>query len=124
MQVSGVGVILKGDRGEGSVDLEGKAASWRASAALRGAQALESQVGAAPRVTSLHCPGRGQKSIRDGWVGPLGRPVVEHLPLARGVILGSWDRVPHRAPHREPASPSACVSISLSVSFMNGQIKA
>lgn len=73
MQVSGVGVILKGDCGEGSADLEGKAASWRASAALRGAQALESQVGAAPRVTSLHCPGRGQKSIRDGLAGAAGQ---------------------------------------------------
>ena len=36
--------------------------------------------------------------------------------LARGVILGSRDRVPRRAPCMEPASPSACVSASLSVS--------
>ena len=39
-----------------------------------------------------------------------------HLPSAQGVILGSWDQVPHQAPHREPASPSACVSASLCVS--------
>ena len=42
----------------------------------------------------------------------------ECLPLARLVILGSWDQVPHEAPHREPASPSAYVS-ALSVSLMN-----
>ena len=35
--------------------------------------------------------------------------MVEHLPLAQVVILGSWDGL-HWAPHREPASPSACVS--------------
>ena len=45
-----------------------------------------------------------------------GGSVVEHLPWAQGVILGSWDRVPHRAPCREPASPSAWVSASLCVS--------
>ena len=36
-------------------------------------------------------------------------------PLAQGVILESWDRVPHWAPRMEPASPSACVSTSLSL---------
>ena len=36
---------------------------------------------------------------------------------AQGVILETWDRVPHRAPRMEPASPSACVSASLSVSL-------
>ena len=45
--------------------------------------------------------------------------MVEHLPLAQAVTLGSWDPGPHRAPHGEPASPSACVSASLSVSLMN-----
>ena len=43
----------------------------------------------------------------------MGRPsdsVVEHLPLAQGVTLEPWDRVPHQASLREPASPSACVS--------------
>ena len=47
-------------------------------------------------------------------MGHLDGSVVEYL--AQGVILGSWDQVPHRAPHREPASPSACVSASLCVS--------
>ena len=28
----------------------------------------------------------------------VGGSVVERLPLAQGVILGSWDQVPHRAP--------------------------
>ena len=51
--------------------------------------------------------------------GHLGDSVVEHLPLAQVMILGSWDRVPHLAPQEEPASPSACVSASLSVSLMN-----
>ena len=47
----------------------------------------------------------------------LGGSVVEHLPLAQGVILGSWDRVPYQAPRKEPASPSACVfCLSLCVS--------
>ena len=45
--------------------------------------------------------------------GHLGGSAVEHLPLAQGVIPGSWDRVPHRAPRGEPASPSAYVSVSL-----------
>ena len=51
--------------------------------------------------------------------GLLGGSVVERLPLARGMTLGSRDRVPGRAPCVEPASPSACVSVSLSVSLMN-----
>ena len=51
--------------------------------------------------------------------GRLGGSVVEHLPLAQGVILGSWDRVLYRAPRRESASPSAYVSASLCVSLMN-----
>ena len=29
---------------------------------------------------------------------------------ARGVILETWDQVPHRAPCMKPVSPSACVS--------------
>ena len=45
--------------------------------------------------------------------------MVEHLPLAQGMILGSRDQVQHRAPLRESVSPSACVSASLSVSLMN-----
>ena len=49
----------------------------------------------------------------------MGGSVVEYLPLAQGVILGSWDRFPHQAPCRDPVSPSAYVSASLSVSLMN-----
>ena len=48
--------------------------------------------------------------------GCLGDSVVEHLPLAQGMILESWDRVPCRAPYMEPASPSVYVSASLSLS--------
>ena len=49
-------------------------------------------------------------------LGCLGGSVVEHLPSAHVVILGSWNRVPHQAPQGEPASPSAYVSFSLCVS--------
>ena len=45
--------------------------------------------------------------------------VVEHLPLAQLMILGSWDQVLHPAPHRKPASPSAYISAFLCVSLMN-----
>ena len=48
---------------------------------------------------------------QEAWVAQ-----VEHLPLAEGVIPGSWDGVPHQAPHEESASPSACVSVSFYVS--------
>ena len=48
-------------------------------------------------------------------MGCQGGSVVEHLPLAQIMTLGSRDRVPHWAPRREPASPSACVSASLCV---------
>ena len=48
--------------------------------------------------------------------GHLGGSVVEHLPLAQVMILGSWDQVPHQDPHREPASSSAYVSASLGLS--------
>ena len=49
------------------------------------------------------------------YMGHLGGSVVERLPLARGVILESRDRVPHRAPCMDPVSPSACVSAFLSL---------
>ena len=58
-------------------------------------------------------------------LGQLGGSEVERLPSAQGMILESWDRVPHRAPFMDPASPSACVSaslflsLSLPVSIMN-----
>ena len=52
------------------------------------------------------------------FTGCLGGSAVEHLPLTQGVILGSWDQVPHWGGlFKEPASPS--VSASLSVSLMN-----
>ena len=51
--------------------------------------------------------------------GHLGGSVVERLPLARSMTLGSWDRVPCRAPCMESASPSACVSASFSVCLTN-----
>ena len=43
----------------------------------------------------------------------LGGSVVEHLPLAQGMILGAWDQVPHQAPRGEPVSLSAFLSVSL-----------
>ena len=51
--------------------------------------------------------------------GRLGGFVVECLPLAQVVILGSWDQVPHQALHGEPASSSAYVSASFYVHLMN-----
>ena len=52
-------------------------------------------------------------------LGHLGSSVIEHLPLAQGMILGSWDQVSHQAPQGEPTSPSAYVLASLCVSLMN-----
>ena len=49
--------------------------------------------------------------------GSLGGSVVWRLPLAQGVILESWDQVPHRVPCTEPVSPSVCVSASLPLSL-------
>ena len=43
-------------------------------------------------------------------------------PAAWGVILETWDGVPHRAPCMEPASPSACVSASFSPYVYHEQI--
>ena len=59
---------------------------------------------------------RRKSNLIVGYLGSLGGSMVERLPLAQGMILESWDRVPHRAPCMEPASPSACVSASLSLS--------
>ena len=50
--------------------------------------------------------------------------MVERLPSAQGVILGSWDEVLHWALQREAASPSAYVSASVYVSLMKGYIKS
>ena len=43
--------------------------------------------------------------------------MVEHLPLAQGVVLEFQDQVHHRAPCMEPASSSAYVSASVAQSF-------
>ena len=52
--------------------------------------------------------------------GHLGGSVVESLPSAQVLILGSWDGFLHQAPHGEPASPIClCLCLSLSVSLMN-----
>ena len=43
--------------------------------------------------------------------------VVEHLPLAKDLILGSRDGVQHQTPRWEPFSPSClCLCLSLCVS--------
>ena len=55
-------------------------------------------------------------TLRKSNPGHLCGSVVERLPLAQVVILGSSDRVPHQAPHGESASPSAYVSASLCLS--------
>ena len=47
--------------------------------------------------------------------GHLGGSAVKCPPLAQHMILGSWDRVPHRAPCMKPASPSAYVYLSVCV---------
>ena len=46
-----------------------------------------------------------------GWLSGLA------LPSAQGVILETWDRVPHQASCMKPASPTACVSANLSLSL-------
>ena len=44
-----------------------------------------------------------------------GSPVAQQFStaLAQGLILETWDQVPHQTPCMEPASPSACFSASL-----------
>ena len=60
--------------------------------------------------------------FKNKWMGHLGGSIVEHLPSAQVMTLGSPDQVLHQAPRREPASPFACVSASLSVCLMNKYI--
>ena len=60
--------------------------------------------------------------MTDSWPfknarGSLGGATVWRLPLARGAILETQDRIPHRAPSMEPASLSAYVSASFSLSL-------
>ena len=45
--------------------------------------------------------------------GRLGGSVVEHLPLAQVMILGSWDGVLNQAPCGEPAYVCASVCVSI-----------
>ena len=45
--------------------------------------------------------------------------MVEHLPLAQGMVPNPGNQVPCWAPCMEPASLSICVSASLCVSLMN-----
>ena len=57
---------------------------------------------------------RFKKQVRHGeprWLSGL------VLPSAQGLILETWDQVPHQAACMETASPSACVSASLSLSL-------
>ena len=51
--------------------------------------------------------------------GHLGSSVVERLPSVQGMILGSWDRVPHWAPCAGSLLLPLPVSLLLSVSLMN-----
>ena len=39
-----------------------------------------------------------------GWLSGLAPP------LAQGMILETWNRVPRQAPYMKPASPSLCLS--------------
>ena len=51
------------------------------------------------------------ESGQPGWLSGL----LQHS--AQGLILETWDQVPHWASCMEPASPSACVSASFSLSL-------
>ena len=42
--------------------------------------------------------------------GCLSGSAVKHLPSAQGMILESWNQVPHQTPCMEPASLSVCLS--------------
>ena len=49
--------------------------------------------------------------------GGLGGSMVEHLPLAQGLILESWDQVLHQGSCMEPASLLLPVSLPFSLSL-------
>ena len=71
------------------------------------------------QVVLLRIPHQVRKVKNNFSRGLLGGLVVERLPLAWGVILGSWDPLLQWAPCREPASLSAYVSASLSLTLVN-----
>ena len=48
----------------------------------------------------------GLVALESSMLGLLGGLAVERLPLAQGLILEYWDRVPHQALCMESASPS------------------
>ena len=73
-------------------------------------------------IQSLNLQKIPRRWLNQLWQGHLGGSVVECLPLAQVVILGSWDWVPHRAPHREPALPMS-LPLSLSLSWINKTLK-
>ena len=54
--------------------------------------------------------------IRKCKIGHLGGSLVEHLTLAQGMILGSWDQVPHGL-STESLLLSLPMSLPLSVSL-------
>ena len=62
---------------------------------------------------------QGQSAQKTSLYGHPDGSVVECVPLAQVMILGSWDQFPHQAPLRKPASPSAYVSASFCVPLMN-----
>ena len=71
--------------------------------------------GSPPMFLKVWFPENMRELVENAGSRHLGGSVVECLPLAQVVILGSWDWVLHRAPCREPTSPSAYVSASLSL---------
>ena len=66
-------------------------------------------------------PFSGQYTSRElgkiylSW-GHLGSSVVEHVPLAQVMILGSWNQVLHQAPAGSLLLLCLCLCLSLSVS--------
>ena len=48
------------------------------------------------------------------WGPLLGGSVVDHLPLAQAMILGSQDRVPHQAPRSLLLSLHMCLPLCVS----------
>ena len=72
--------------------------------------------GSPPMFLKVWFPENMRELVENAGSRHLGGSVVECLPLAQVVILGSWDRVPYQAPHEEPAYPSAYVSASVCLS--------